>query len=945
MNRKFGQLTILGAFIFFATLIGCIYLGIVSIIENRERRINFLEAIDVKYNSSERFIFRQIEFSLREGDLPYYSQLVGESIKSKLGLSSVKIFDKSLRLIYTSSPTNEIFQSELRHDENPIEPGSSRLLASGENVYRSVSGDFFVQYPKPYIPKPLLENPNLEYGFSYWLFDDKTGTVHFTNDYNLLNGDREVKDLLNLFQGNEGQKISWQVNGRDGLLERFDTPNYSIYIIDSGNFFPKWAFPRAILISLLTFSGLCLLKLTLVVWNGKAFPLSNLSKKNILFFLISLLFYQGITSYLPDFRYYKPWTKMRWEQSESLLYQLEKNILNQVSETDTDVDIKSKQFDPIVKEFYFWKANESTSRLTNRFSIEIHTFLENLNAYESSRLIESNFEYLFIVPIQNQNQQKTYVILVLDPLLMGAKKERDRDEFYLPNNSFRLSEDAYGEKYNIHPKLWDNSILANVRHLKSGFSEFSLFGNPFKVYVYSPGLNIPSLTDGLFLYKSEGVFQILIYVSFFSFFPLLLLSLLAKFRRIEKELLPEPVSTNVEESELVEGEDLISDLHAEPEIPVDLKPKIELEAEQEAIAETNSPVHNGGVIVKKQIHQYIPPSLWSKMVPSLPGEIQKKRDTIFTPELKSLVEQVTTSEISVGRRQSDDRKMPALWAIPEEKKVEYALLDRVYRGDEVSLDGIVEYTRNFIQRLGSPRFSFLFLNDTIGSYHSQISFGLDYNTRSNLIFLYNDPFLQFDDKGYAAIEINEKVKLDKFISKKFSWEILAQIETILAFNLENSGFPGLFLILLDKQEKTKFMEPHKRMILEKLRQLIPALHVLMEKEDKTPDLFEDSLSWMVRSFLQATLGGKRNAFVSHVIWENYHPTDANEAKKAAMLQEVTKIVESKDRVIENSPNAFLVLSEKDIKEPMEKLLKSYPFPYETRYMKYPDDGENYYLYI
>lgn len=64
-----------------------------------------------------------------------------------------------------------------------------------------------------------------------------------------------------------------------------------------------------------------------------------------------------------------------------------------------------------------------------------------------------------------------------------------------------------------------------------------------------------------------------------------------------------------------------------------------------------------------------------------------------------------------------------------------------------------------------------------------------------------------------------------------------------------------------------------------------------------------------------------------------------------MLQEVTKIVESKDRVIENSPNAFLVLSEKDIKEPMEKLLKSYPFPYETRYMKYPDDGENYYLYI
>lgn len=942
MNRKFGQLTILGAFIFFATLIGCIYLGMVSLIENRDRRINFLEAIDTKYNSSERFIFRQIEFSLREGDLPYYSQLVGESIKTNLGLNSVKIFDQSLRLIYSSSPTNEIFQSELRHDENPIVPGSARLLASGENVYRSVSGDFFVQYPKSYIPKPLLENPNLEYGFNYWLFDDKTGSIHFTNDFNLLNGDREVKELLNLFQGNEGKRISWQVNGQDGLLERFDTALYSIYIIDSGNLFPKWAIPRAILISLLTFSGLCLLRLSLVVWNGKAFHLSNLSKKNIFFFLISLLFYQGITSYLPDFRYHKPWTKMRWEQTETLLYRLEKNILGQVSETDSEGDIKTKLFDPIVKEVYLWKSNESTSLLTNRFSFEFHSFLESLNTYESSRLIEANFEYLLIVPLHNQKQHKTYVILVLDPLLMGAKKERDRDEFYLPNNSFRLSEDAYGEKYKIQPKLWDNSILASVRHLKSGFAPFSLLGNPFKVYAYSPGLAIPSLTDGLFIYKSEGVFQILIYVSFFTFLPFLLLSLLAKYRRIEKELPPEPV---VSGEEVVELDEPISDLLVAPEIPMDLTPKLELVVEEEAIAETNGPVHNGGVIVKKQIHQYIPPSLWSKTANSIPGEIQRKRETIFTPELKSLVEQVTTPEISVGRRQSDDRKMPALWSIPEEKKVEYSLLDRVYRGDEVSLDGIVEYTRNFIQRLGSPRFSFLFLNDTIGSYHSQISFGLDYNTRSNLIFLYNDPFLHFDDKGYAAIEINEKVKLDKFISKKFSWEILAQIETILAFNLENSGFPGLFLILLDKQEKAKFMEPHKRMILEKLRQLIPALHVLMEKEDKTPDLFEDSLSWMVRSFLQATLGGKRNAFVSHVIWENYHPTDANEAKKAAMLQEVTKIVESKDRVIENSPNAFLVLSEKDIKEPLEKLLKSYPFPYETRYMKYPDDGENYYLYI
>lgn len=939
MNRKIGQLTILVSFIFFAILVGFIYLSFVTILDRNERKQKFLEAIDGQFIGHERHFFRQIEFSLREGDLPYYGSLVGKGIKQKLGISSVKIFDKSLRIIYSSKKTKDVFQSELRHDGNPLKPGESRILSNGETAYRSVDGDFFITFPKPYILKPLLVNPNIEYNFNYWMFDDKTGSIFFTNDFTLLNGDRSSEEILKIFRGNEGKRISWQIDGRDGKLERFDQSSYSIYLIDSSNFFPTWAWPRAILISILTFTSLCLIKLTLVIWKGKVFPLSNLSRRNVFFFLITLLLYQSINSYLPDFRYHVPWTKMRWEQTENQFFQLEKNILSQIASTDTDLQIRNKNFDPIVKEVYLWRTGESTSQLTNRFSIEIHSFLDNLNSFESSRMIESNFEYLFIIPAIGNSEKKTFVILVLDPLLMNAKKEKDRDEFYYPNNFYRLAEDVYREKYLIEPKVWDKTILTSVRHLHSGFTEFSLLDVPFKAYYFSPETNKPSITDGLFVYKSEGVFQILIYSSFFSLVPFLCLSAFSKFRRFESS----PLSIAVLEEEQILEPELSEDLA--PDLPEELEPEIILKSEKEAIAETNSPIQIGGVIVKNQTLNYLPPSLWNKKTTVISSEVQRKRDSIFNVELKNLVDQVITSDTSLGRRQSDSKKMPPQWNIPEEKKVEYSLLDRVYRGDEVSLDGIVEYTRNFIQRLGSPRFSFLFLNDTIGSYHSQISFGLDYNTRSNLIFLYNDPFLNFDDQGFASIEITEKVKLDKFISKKFSWEILAQIESIIAFNLDVMGFSGLFLIFLDKNENAKFLEPHKRMIVEKLKQLIPALHVLMEKEDKTPDLFEDSLSWMVRSFLQATLGGKRNAHVTHVVWENYHPTDANEAKKAAMLHQVTKIVNSDDRVIENSPNEFLVLSENDIREPLELLLKSYPFPYEAKYMKYPENGENYYLYI
>ncbi len=921
MIRKFGQLTILATFFFLSLFVGVTYLFTVSYAETISRKNKFLEAVNIALSQKERNLFQQLEYHVREGELPYYSSLVGEAIQKNLGLSSIKIYDKSLRLIYSSTPTKELFQPELRHDETPLGVGRSRELSSGEIVYRLSSGDFFIQFPKINLPMPLLINPNIELGFTYWLFDEKTGNIHFTNDFDLLSGDRETKDLLASFSGKQNRDISWKVNGEDGYLEKISLKNTSIYLIDSANFFPKWAFPRSILISISVFSILCIIKLSLVIWNRKSIPLSRLDKQNIIYFFLTLFFYQGVTSFLPDFRYQIPWIKMRFEQTENLLIQLEKNITNQLSYSDLEQEISRKNFDPIVKEIYLWQKEKHNLQLTNRFSAEIESFLMKLESTDTSRIIEANYEYLYVIPIKDKSQSNVFVILVLDPLFMGSKKEKDRDEFYFPNTSFRLSEDVSRESYLIEPRVWDKEVLSSVRHQGSGHSHFSILDLPFKVYFFSVVPNDPTLTDGLFVYKSEGVFQILVYAASISFFPLLLLSVISKWRRIQSR--PEENS------------------FAEEINP----PKMENIPAEEAIAETSSIGQNGGVSVKKQIHGYIPPSLWKKNVSSLPKELQRKRESIFNPELKTLVEQVSAPDTGLGRRQSDNKKIPSLWDIPEEKKAEYTLLDRVYRGDEVSLDGIVEYTRNFIQRLGSPRFSFLFLNDTIGSYHSQISFGLDYNTRSNLIFLYNDPFLQFDDKGFTEIHIDEKVKLDKFISKKFSWEILAQVETILAFNLENLGFPGLFLILLDKQEKTKFLEPHKRMIQEKLRQILPALHVLMEKEDKTPDLFEDSLSWMVRSFLQATLGGQRNAYVTNVVWENYHPTDANEAKKAAMLQQVTKIVESKDRVIENSPNAFLVITEKNIKEPLEKLLKSYPFPYETRYMKYPDDGENYYLYI
>ncbi|MDZ4727894.1 MAG: hypothetical protein SH817_17180 [Leptospira sp.] len=919
-------------------------IGFETLVNGKFKKDQFLEAIHKQFLDDRIQFYSQLEFTLRSEELPYYGSNVGNSIKNKLKLNSIKIYDKTFRLLYSSEPTKEVFQSELRHDESIISPGEGRKLITGDNAYRSIDGNFYFVFPFPYTPRPLLINPNLEYGFNYWLFDKDTGSIYFTNDIHLLTGDKEPKELLDLFKDKNNQEISWKIDGENGILHRIDTKEYSVYLIEYSNFFSKQNISKFILISFLTFVVFCFFKLIFEIRKKNGISISHSNRIGVICFLMLLVFYTGVTSLLPDFRYYKDWTKMRWSQSEFLLEKLEKNILDQISSSDTQEEIYNKNFDPIVKEIYFWKNSDSTSLLINRFSIEIHSFLVKINELETSQLLESNSEYIFIIPIRNAGEKKSYVILVLDPQLFAAKKSKDKDEFYFINSRYRLSDDRSKERFQIHPKHWEKTILNAASHLYSGITNFSLLGVPFQTYFYSSEIKNAAITNGLFVFKADNTSPILVYISFFTFIPFLFLNFYSKFLSNRKRqmiseitvlenIAPSLTSNEVSIDTVKDDEKIVTSFFEENPPP------------EEAIAETPIPIEIGEVLVKKNIHQYLPPSLWKSALSPIPKEIQQKRDSIFNLELKSLVNQVTTSDVSIGRRQSDLKKESPVWNIPEEKKFEYSMLDRVYRGDEVSLDGIVEYTKNFIQRLGSPRFSFLFLNDTIGSYHSQISFGLDYNTRSNLIFLYNDPFLQFNENGFASVDITEKVKLDKFISKKFSWEILAQIETILAFNLEKFGFPGLFLILLDKQEKEKFVESHKRMIGEKLKHIVPALHVLMEKEDKTPDLFEDSLSWMVRSFLQATLGGKRNAYVTHILWENYHPTDANEEKKAEMLHQVTKIVESKDRVIENSPNAFLLISEKDLKEPLEKLLKLYPFPYDAKYMKYPDDGENYYLYL
>ncbi|GBF49770.1 hypothetical protein LPTSP4_12890 [Leptospira ryugenii] len=944
MKRKQILIRNLSLFLLLSLVLSSVMTAVRVSVNGKLEEKKFFQDLDSQFDHLSRHLIHQIEFVLDQDSLPFNASEMADRLKKSTHISSIRIYDESAKLLYSEMESKEIFQSEIRHREQIQTPGTLSFLSTGEQVYRSLGGDFYFVFERTQSPALGLSNPNVQIRFLYWLFDPIKKDILLSNDESLLKGDRSEKDLLEKFTGIENQSISWTLYGKVSYLSLVEWKGYQIYILRPLSWFGKKEISFFLFLFFGIFSSLCFLLGIWLIQNGESIFISRHRLIALLFFLFSVFTYYLVKVVFPEDQFQHKWISSRHEEIEQYLHQLEKNVIYQLSFAKETDSLFVDTFDPSLQELYV--VESQTTFLWNRFGQEINIALENTKRAGVSQLYQLKSELLLLVPLDGGNK---IALVVIQPTFLNAKKKGYHDEFYLLIPKYRFSDNKSKETFTKHPFAWQEDFLSEDLRTHFFPKKVSVFGQSYLAY---EGQNPKAMfTKGLVVFRATDSFPLLLYLSLFTIIPLFGLHFYSKFsirHRKEDEGNSElsPVESVEALSEQVlpladEGQSSLSPILGE-----ELRSQEEPILTEQKIAESEANYPMGEVPVKNKKPLYIPPKLWNQTSVTLPLPIQEKRDSIFNSDLKKLVDRVKGSpETAEGRRQTDLRREIPSWPIPEEHKFEYSLLDRVYRGDEISLDGIVEYTRNFIQRLGSPRFSYLFLNDSIGSYHSQISFGLDYNTRSNLIFLYNDPYLEFDESGFCLLQITEKLKQDKFIVKKFSWEILAQVESILAFNLEKNGFPGLFLILLDKLEKEKFLDSHKRMIKEKLKQIIPALHVLMEKENKTPELYEDSLSWMLRSFLQATLGGKRNAYVTHVIWENYHPTDENEEKKADVLREVCKVIDSQDRVIENSPNAFVIISAEDIRVPLEKLLKLYPFPYETKYMRYPDDGENYYLYL
>ncbi|TGL40909.1 hypothetical protein [Leptospira perdikensis] len=923
MKRNFGNLSILFGYLVVSILVTSVLFGYFEWIRPLRMKSNLISALQRFDEDRTKEYLNTLEFFFRESALPYRASQVTTRIKETLGLNYVRLYDDSLRLIHSTNATNEIFQEELRQDPSGLLEGKLRTLASGDYVYRNLTGKFFVVFP-PGPPLPAqIQNANLEYGYLYWAFDPESQKILYTNDESILTGDRESNQLLGLFSGKEGQTITWQLDGEDSKLILETTDSFSVYLLRQSDSEVDEIRFGCFIVFLLTFTGLFYIRFVWIVTHSRGFQFKRRMLLPVSAYLILLLFYQKSFELFPDYRYYKPWAKHRLIQFEETLSVLEKNLQREGLGEGGNLG----ETERIVSELYLWKRGQvDSSSIQNRFGTEIFGLFQRIENHPITILLESEFDLVYLIPKRNDKDGSISILVaVLDSNLLQAKKEKDRDEFYFPLVSAKLSDNKSKEQVLFNPRAWRGEDSSKFVHLESKKQSVGFLNHKFHSYYVAKEHGKPGFLSGLSVYRYSSFPPYLFSFGFLFVGPWIFFVLWANIKRKWEQNHP-PV---LGESLLVSKESPI----VEAEIKKSEFPKEGIETKVEPRINYTNPV-------KKTSFKILPPATWKRV--AILDAVQKKRETIFNPELEKLVHSVTKKTETQEKGPSPES---FLTMIPEEKRFEYSLLDKIYRENEISYDGIVGYTKNFISRLGSPRFSYLFLNDSLGSFHNQISSGLDYNTRSNLIFLHHDPYLPFDESGFALLDVDDAVRLDRFIAKKFSWEILLQTEAIIAFHMESLGFPGIFLVLLSKEERSKFLDSHKRMIQDKLRQVIPALHVLVEKEERKPEFLKDSLSWMIRSFMQATFGGKRATSVLRIQWPEYHPSPEWERSKRHFVDSIQSYLESKDRLIETSPNSILIVTAKDLYLSVIQKLQELPFRHEIKSMKFPDDGQNFYLYF
>lgn len=336
------------------------------------------------------------------------------------------------------------------------------------------------------------------------------------------------------------------------------------------------------------------------------------------------------------------------------------------------------------------------------------------------------------------------------------------------------------------------------------------------------------------------------------------------------------------------------------------------------------------------------------------ARIQKKRESIFTPELQELVDRI--------KKPSQASKLPLTSnffyynyqkLIPPEKKQEQELLEDVYIPEKNIQDyAIAAYTSYILERIGIHTFSWHFLAYDSNAYFCEIAKGVDITTRKNFLFLKEDPYIKKTNHPYYELNITEELKSDPFFVKKFSPEFLGLYSGAYLFFLDEPGVDACLVAFKEKEKATKqekelefsIAQNWLPRITEKLQSLSPAI-LRYRREKLYPRFSLDDMLTAYMYHLKSFIGQGWKVFYVHYLVLELNVHSEKYFLERQLVSQILSYLGPREKIIHSGIHRYMILASQSLETTIKELASRDGMNVQLKVLEYPKNGENLFLYL
>ncbi|MDH5716362.1 MAG: hypothetical protein OEZ22_01850 [Spirochaetia bacterium] len=323
----------------------------------------------------------------------------------------------------------------------------------------------------------------------------------------------------------------------------------------------------------------------------------------------------------------------------------------------------------------------------------------------------------------------------------------------------------------------------------------------------------------------------------------------------------------------------------------------------------------------------------------LKTEEEQIREKAFTPELKTLIEEIKKPAAPLLNEDLLLKKLDNLEkTISQTKDTSIiALLKEVYTGG-VNFGNFTKIMAFLRQKLHADGILFTLFNSNINCYEVKIAENLPSTIKNTFFTTERDPFMpQSADKEPVFISIDKKLKENLFFAKRFPKEINEKLKKILILPLFKYDIKGYFISFYFSDA------PAKEIMLGQLNKYITELAPVF-KYYFIKDKYLDSINQakeIVKELKTISALGQKSITVLDIFSENAIDENLFNRLKTSL----SLLIKANERIIYNTPFHVIILLDTSSHEKVLNKVNELISSITPKIQKFPEDKTNFYNFF